>query len=61
VSVGQLLLSWLLVWSIGSLFGGSDLVNTGVKVIADLLIFIASFPIQRDWVFKKTEGILRAN
>ncbi len=58
LSVGQLLLSWLLVWGIGSLLGGSDLANTGVKVVVDLLIFIASFPLQRDWVFKKTEGIL---
>jgi hypothetical protein len=52
------LLSWLLVWGIGALFGGGDLTNMAVKVVVDLVIFIASFPIQRDWVFKKTDGIL---
>lgn len=59
LAAGQLVLSWLLVAGIGSLLGGGNLVETGVKIVVDLLIFIASFSIQRDWVFKKTEGILR--
>ncbi|HBU11238.1 MAG TPA: hypothetical protein DEB31_00415 [Clostridiales bacterium] len=54
MSAVQLLASWLLVWGIGTLFGGSDLTNTLLKVVIDLVIFLVSFPVQRDWVFKKT-------
>lgn len=59
LSAGQLILSWLLVWGVGSLLGGGALTNMAVKVVADLIIFIASFSIQRDWVFKKTAGVLK--
>ena len=59
LSVVQLLASWLLVLGIGSLLGGGDFTNMMVKVVVDLVIFIASFSIQRDWVFKKTDGILK--
>jgi putative flippase GtrA len=58
LSVGQLLVSWLLVLGVGRLLGGGDVVNMMVKVVVDLVIFIASFSIQRDWVFKKTDGLL---
>lgn len=55
----QLIASWLLVWGIGSLLGGGDEVNTILKVIVDLVIFMASFTIQRDWVFKESKGFLK--
>lgn len=59
LAVGQLVASWLLVWGIGSLLGGGDAVNTMLKVIVDLVIFLASFTIQRDWVFKESKGLLK--
>lgn len=59
LSVAQLVASWLLVWGIGSLLGGSDMTNTLLKVVIDLVIFMVSFTIQRDWVFKKTDGVLK--
>lgn len=52
LSVIQLAASWLLVWGIGELLGGSDLVNMILKVVVDLVIFLASFTIMRDWVFQ---------
>lgn len=55
----QLVASWLLVWGIGSLLGGGDEVNTILKVVVDLVIFMASFTIQRDWVFKESKGLLK--
>ncbi len=59
LSVGQLTASWLLVWGLGHLLGGNDLVNTGLKVVVDFVIFMASFTLQRDWVFKDTPGLLK--
>lgn len=59
LAIGQLVASWLLVWSIGSLLGGGDEVNTLLKVVVDLVIFMASFSIQRDWVFKESKGLLK--
>lgn len=59
LAAAQLIASWLLVWIIGSLLGGSAEVNMIVKVVVDLIIFMASFTIQRDWVFKKTDGLLK--
>ncbi|MEG1472712.1 MAG: GtrA family protein [Christensenella sp.] len=59
LAIGQLVASWLLVWGLGSLFGGGDAVNTMLKVVVDLVIFIASFTLQRDWVFKESRGILK--
>lgn len=59
LAIGQLVASWLLVWGIGSLLGGGDAVNTMLKVIVDLVIFLASFTIQRDWVFKESKGLLK--
>lgn len=53
LSAAQLVASWLLVWWIGSALGGSNLINMLIKVIVDGLIFIVSFSIQRDWVFKE--------
>ena len=53
LSAAQLVASWLLVWWIGSALGGSNLVNMLIKVVVDGLIFIVSFSIQRDWVFKE--------
>lgn len=55
LSVAQLLASWLLVWGLGVLFNANDVGNMLLKVVVDLVIFIASFTIMRDWVFKKTE------
>lgn len=59
LAVGQLLVSWLLVWGLGYVFGNSDLVHTILKIIVDLVIFIASFTLQRDWVFKESKGLLK--
>lgn len=59
LAAGQLIVSWLLVWGIGSALGGGDGVNTLLKVVVDLVIFIASFTIQRDWVFKESKGLLK--
>jgi len=59
LAVGQLIASWLLVWGLGALLGGGDLVHTGLKVVVDLVIFIASFTIQRDWVFRESDGLLK--
>ena len=53
LSVVQLAASWLLVWWIGELLGGSDLVNMILKIVVDLVIFLASFTIMRDWVFQE--------
>lgn len=55
LSVAQLAASWLLVWGIGELLGGSDLVNLILKVVVDLVIFLASFTIMRDWVFQDSD------
>ncbi len=59
LAAAQLIASWLLVWIIGSLLGGSAEINMIVKVVVDLIIFMASFTLQRDWVFKKTDGLLK--
>lgn len=59
LAVAQLIASWLLVWGLGSLFGGGDEINTILKVVVDLVIFLASFTIQRDWVFKESKGVLK--
>lgn len=55
LSVAQLLVSWLLVWGIGTLLNANDFGNMLLKVVVDGVIFIASFTIMRDWVFKKSE------
>lgn len=55
LSVVQLIASWLLVWGLGVLLNANDFGNMLLKIIVDLVIFIASFTIMRDWVFKKTE------
>lgn len=52
LSVAQLAASWLLVWWIGALLGGSDFVNMILKIVVDLVIFLASFTVMRDWVFQ---------
>lgn len=56
LSVAQLIASWLLVWGLGTLFNANDFGNMMLKIVVDLVIFIASFTIMRDWVFKKTES-----
>lgn len=57
LSVAQLVASWLLVWGLGVLLHAGDFGNMMLKVVVDLVIFIASFTIMRDWVFKKTEPV----
>lgn len=56
LSAAQLLASWLLVWWLGSVLGGSNVANMLVKIVVDLVIFIVSFSIQRDWVFKEPKA-----
>lgn len=55
LSAAQLILSWLLVWWLGSLLGGSDFVNMILKIVVDFVIFMASFTIMRDWVFQEKQ------
>lgn len=47
----QMLASWLLVWGLTLIIGGSSMLS---KVIVDTFLFFISFYIQRDWVFAKT-------
>ena len=56
LSVVQLLASWLLVWGLGVLLHTGDVGNMLLKVVVDFVIFMASFTIMRDWVFRKPEA-----
>ncbi|MBS7578099.1 MULTISPECIES: bifunctional glycosyltransferase family 2/GtrA family protein [unclassified Enterococcus] len=49
----QLFLSWLLVWSLSSL---TSLVIL-LKIMVDLTLFIASYYIQKRYIFKETRGV----
>lgn len=50
LAVVQMALSALGVWGIFRLLGGNE---TLIKVVVDCFLFVISFQIQREWVFKK--------
>ncbi|MBE5882321.1 MAG: glycosyltransferase [Lachnospiraceae bacterium] len=50
LAVLQMGLSAVGVWGMFKLFGGSE---TWIKIIVDTVLFLISFQIQREWVFKK--------
>jgi putative flippase GtrA len=49
----QLFLSWLLVWSLSYLTS----MVVMLKIIVDLTLFIASYYIQKRYIFKETRGV----
>ncbi len=51
LAVAQLVLSWLAVSVLSSLLHLGDIADTLFKVVVDLIIFLLSFTLQRDWVF----------
>ena len=50
LAVVQMLASALLVYFVFEMIGFGEV---GIKIIVDFLLFLASFVIQREWVFKK--------
>ncbi len=46
----QLVCSWLLVWLFYRLL---PIEESAIKIVVDFILFIISFQIQREWVFKK--------
>ncbi len=50
LSIIQMLISALGVWSFHNIFKGSE---TVIKIIVDSILFLISFQIQREWVFEK--------
>ena len=55
LAVAQAAVSALLVYAIRRLTGASSLMETVIKIPVDVGLFVASYQIQRRWVFKKTE------
>ena len=53
LAVAQAAVSAALVYWIRRLTGSSALMETGIKIPVDVGLFIASYQIQRKWVFKK--------
>lgn len=58
LAIPMILISATAVDFISRVFGGTELAKTLVKIPVDLLLFIASFRIQREWVFRdeNTDG-----
>lgn len=52
LSVSQMLISAFAVYSLYSLFGNGEV---ALKIAVDTILFIASFYIQREWVFKNKQ------
>ncbi len=50
--VVQMLVSGGLVSTIKGFIPGGDLVSTAIKFVVDCILFLISFTIQREWVFK---------
>ncbi|WP_078378792.1 bifunctional glycosyltransferase family 2/GtrA family protein [Sutcliffiella halmapala] len=50
LAIGQMLASALLVYLTFQFIGYGEV---GIKIIVDFMLFLASFVIQREWVFKK--------
>ncbi len=53
LAVPIILISAGAVELVSGLFGGSILAKVIIKIPVDLILFIASFRVQREWVFKK--------
>lgn len=53
LAIVQMSLSAFGVWCVFELFGGSE---TLIKIVVDCLLFVISFQIQREWVFKRKLG-----
>ena len=49
LAVFQMLLSAAMVTALWNMFSGSE---TAIKVVVDTILFLASYQIQRKWVFK---------
>ncbi|MCR4805230.1 MAG: bifunctional glycosyltransferase family 2/GtrA family protein [Clostridia bacterium] len=56
VAVCQMLLSWLCVTGLVTLFHAEGGVKTVLKLVVDLILFFLTFQVQREWVFKKKKG-----
>nr|MBQ8252769.1 bifunctional glycosyltransferase family 2/GtrA family protein [Lachnospiraceae bacterium] len=52
LAVVQMSLSALGVWMLFGMLGGSE---TLIKIVVDTILFLVSFQIQREWVFKKKD------
>lgn len=52
LAVAQAAVSALLVYAIRRLTGSSTLMETAIKVPVDVALFLASYQIQKRWVFK---------
>ena len=53
LAVAQAAVSAVLVYAIRRLTGSSALMETVIKIPVDVGLFVASYQIQRKWVFKK--------
>ena len=49
LAVFQMLLSAAMVTALWNMFSGSE---TAIKIVVDTILFLASYQIQRRWVFK---------
>lgn len=49
----QLTASWLGVSALSALFKAAGFAKTAIKVLVDVTLFLISFQVQREWVFKK--------
>lgn len=52
LAIAQAAVSALLVYAIRRLTGSSTLMETAIKVPVDVALFLASYQIQKRWVFK---------
>ena len=52
LAVAQAAVSTLLVYAVRCLTGSSALMETAIKVPVDVGLFLASYQIQKRWVFK---------
>ena len=53
LAVCQMTLSWLCVTGLVRLLSASGGAKTAVKLVVDFILFLITFQIQREWVFKK--------
>lgn len=56
LAIPILLISATAVHFISMLFGNSDLIKAVVKIPVDLILFVASFRVQREWVFSNKKN-----
>lgn len=53
LAVCQMMLSWLCVNGLVTVFAAKGFFKTVLKMCTDIVLFMISFQIQREWVFKK--------